>query len=503
MQYESSALLYVALLVGGILFLSRWAKERKLNAITPAIGPWMPILSCWGALKFLFRAQAILEEGYVEYGGRPYRIAMLYEWHYIVSSPEAIDELQRAPEDVLSFMAVAEENLQLAETLGSAVTTNTYHIPVLRTTLTRNLRKLHEDIYDEICNSIAHCIPATDDWTPVVALDALLQIVARTSGRIILGLPFCRNTELLDIMINFTTDVVTSGLVFSFTPSPLKPLVKPFITKVDKMIDRALAMLRPTIEQRQNMMEKQKHGEEWADKPNDILQWLMDAAEGEEREPRALTVRFLLVCFASIHTTSMTLTQALYRLAANPEYIAPLREEVESVLDQDGLSKATMEKLRKVDSFFKETQRIDGLGCLLLTRKALRDYTLADGTRVPAGCYVSTTPSATHRARACYDAPHAFDPWRFARMREEPAQSGRHQIVTPSAEHLAFGLGHHSCPGRYFAAVELKTIMAHLVMKYDFRLENLKLGEIPPPMHISNIVVPNRTAKVLFRKRKD
>lgn len=34
---------------------------------------------------------------------------MWYEWHYIVSSPEAIDELQRAAEDVLSFMAVAEE----------------------------------------------------------------------------------------------------------------------------------------------------------------------------------------------------------------------------------------------------------------------------------------------------------------------------------------------------------------------------------------------------------
>ena len=56
-------------------------------------------------------------------------------------------------------------------------------------------------------------------------------------------------------------------------------------------------------------------------------------------------------------------------------------------------------------------------------------------------------------------------------------------------------------PGRYLAAVELKTIMAHLVMTYDLKLE--KLGEIPPPMHISNIVVPNRTAKVLFRKRKD
>lgn len=40
----------------------------------------------------------------------------------------------------------------------------------------------------------------------------------------------------------------------------------------------------------------------------------------------------------------------------------PMREEVESILSQEGWSKAALQKMRKVDSFLKECQRLDGLG---------------------------------------------------------------------------------------------------------------------------------------------
>ena len=51
----------------------------------------------------------------------------------------------------------------------------------------------------------------------------------------------------------------------------------------------------------------------------------------------------------------------VYRLLANPEYIEPLRQEVEAVVAEEGWTKATMDKLHKIDSFLKETQRVDGL----------------------------------------------------------------------------------------------------------------------------------------------
>lgn len=70
---------------------------------------------------------------------------------------------------------------------------------------------------------------------------------------------------------------------------------------------------------------------------------------------------------AAIHTTSMAATAAIYDLAAYPENIQPLRDEIEQVIAEDGqdvdgdgflrLKKSSMPKLWKLDSFLKESQR--------------------------------------------------------------------------------------------------------------------------------------------------
>ena len=54
-------------------------------------------------------------------------------------------------------------------------------------------------------------------------------------------------------------------------------------------------------------------------------------------------------------------TQALFHLAANPQYMQPLREEVEEIVEKDGWTKIGVGKMRKVDSFLKECLRMEGL----------------------------------------------------------------------------------------------------------------------------------------------
>ena len=53
-----------------------------------------------------------------------------------------------------------------------------------------------------------------------------------------------------------------------------------------------------------------------------------------------------------------TFTHALYNLAAYTQYIEPLREEVEEVVAAEGWSKASLGKMRKLDSFLKESMRL-------------------------------------------------------------------------------------------------------------------------------------------------
>jgi hypothetical protein len=56
------------------------------------------------------------------------------------------------------------------------------------------------------------------------------------------------------------------------------------------------------------------------------------------------------------------LTQVLCRLLSNPEYVEPLRREVEAVIAEEGWTKAGIDKMCKLDSFVRETQRVDSLG---------------------------------------------------------------------------------------------------------------------------------------------
>ena len=51
----------------------------------------------------------------------------------------------------------------------------------------------------------------------------------------------------------------------------------------------------------------------------------------------------------------------LYSLAAMPQYLQPLRDEVEAVINEEGWTKYAMSKLYKVDSFLKESMRLNRL----------------------------------------------------------------------------------------------------------------------------------------------
>ena len=47
-------------------------------------------------------------------------------------------------------------------------------------------------------------------------------------------------------------------------------------------------------------------------------------------------------------------------VCASPEFIQPLREEVEPIVKEQGWTKASIFNMRKLDSFLREAQRISG-----------------------------------------------------------------------------------------------------------------------------------------------
>ena len=151
-------------------------------------------------------------------------------------------------------------------------------------------------------------------------------------------------------------------------------------------------------------------------------------------------------------------------------------------------------------------------------RKAMKDYIFSDGTFIPKGTLVGVATRSLHYDKKFYENPNVFQPFRFAEMHKGDNDETKAQLVSTSTEYLDFGLGRHAwydafyptfhlgvercfhcSPGRFFAANELKTMLAHVVVTYDIKLEDSVAR--PRCSQFGVAILADPRAKVLFRKR--
>ncbi|KAF9468817.1 cytochrome P450 [Collybia nuda] len=474
-----------------------WVDRWKLSAI-PSVGYSGVLTSYIGAIKFFFNAQELIQEGYEKYPGTAFKLPMLSRWMIVISGPKMVDDIRRATDDQVDFNDAVAETIQSKFTMGPELNENTFHVATVRSPLTRNLAVRFADVQDEIACSFKHFIPPADEWTEVPALRTIMKIVCRTSNRLFVGLPLCRDPDYRELNEEYTIDVMKAAHIITVFPDFLKPFAAYLFTNLKARVNQAISHLQPMIQERLDK-EKEYDDSDWPDKPNDLITWLLDEAPPHLKTIREVTLRVLAVNFAAIHTTSMAFTNVLYDLASRPSYVQALREEVESVVASDGLNKLALGKMRKVDSFIKESHRIAGTGSLIMDRKMLKDFTFSNGTVIPAGYNIAAALAATHLDDANYPNAREFDGFRFAQMREGEGESIKHQMVALSLDYITFGTGRHGCPGRFFAVNELKAMLAYVLLNYDVKTVD---GQRPEPKHFAQQTVPNPAASVMFRKRQ-
>ncbi|KAL8419215.1 hypothetical protein RB594_002433 [Gaeumannomyces avenae] len=115
-----------------------------------------------------------------------------------------------------------------------------------------------------------------------------------------------------------------------------------------------------------------------------------------------------------------------------------------------------------------------------------------------------------------YPEPETWDGLRFHRMREagedfNAKSAGRqgsavdanahNQFVSVSHRSLVFGYGRHACPGRFFAANEIKMIVARCLLQYDIKLPD-GVTQRFPNFEFSGAIVPDPTKTLLFRETR-
>ncbi|KAF7297715.1 hypothetical protein MKEN_01394900 [Mycena kentingensis (nom. inval.)] len=498
MDVEGTGMLQSPLFLSTVIFLLGFyllRPQMHMHTNVPAIiSPSAyvpgPLAHFFAAFRFIRGAPEALARGHKQYPNGVFRVPLLFVsrgWMFLANGRGRVQEIIAAPEDVLSFEAAAGgvENMlsggqaaQFNYTLGRAITENQYHAAATRNGLTRNLEKCYPDVHDEMVRAFGDAIQLPDsEWQLFSVEEIILQVTARSANRIFVGVDFCRNQEYLNLVIKFASSVIVRGMFINMLPDFLQPCELRPLRDRRSTRRKILAFIGETLEHRLQMDREHGHGQEWEGRPNDLISWLLQSANNdEERTAPALAMRILVMNFAAIHTTTTSMTAVLYDLAARPELVPALREEVESVIQSDGWTKAAIGKMHKLDSFLRESQRLGpGLGPANLTRKVISKdgFTFSDGMFVPYGVFLAV-PVVQHRdeglPKYCED-PETFDAFRFSRQRDSGKVLFTDQAATTGPGYLLFGHGRHACPGRFFVIMTLKSMLAHILVNYDLKAE--------------------------------
>ncbi|KAL4071820.1 cytochrome P450 [Scleroderma citrinum] len=475
-------------------------KHSELDAI-PTVGSTTWLGSYFSAVKNLSGVSGLVQEGYDKHKNALFKIPTLYTWIIVASGDKFLDEIRKVPEDHLSAVIAGEDVFKFRFTVGPKITKNMYHATLIRTGLNRKLAALFPVVNTEIVLACDEMFSFVDDeWKSIMAIETIQQIILRGATRVFVGLPLCRNSAWLKFCSEYATEAFVAGAKINLFPEFMWPLIAIFVTKKNSLTRRAMEYLRPLIRERREKWFQNTHTENQADRPEDFLQWLVN--DGRETSEWDITQRTMALVFPGLDTISTSLLQALYFLAAYPEYLKPLREEVEALVHEDGWSKSTIDKMYKMDSFMKESHRIgSNIVSLVMMRKVLKDFTFSDGRVVPKGFYIAAPGNAVHHDERIYDSPNTFDPFRFARLRGQGQDGVKQRVDSSNAQYLVFGLGKHACPGRFFVSMLQKTTLARIVMSYDVKLESGAALESFKRDEGGLFMMVDPTTKILFRKR--
>ncbi|KAJ8128187.1 hypothetical protein O1611_g5450 [Lasiodiplodia mahajangana] len=514
-----------ATIVFGIICALYYLCRRHSNASVagiPRVGKAPGWLSASAAKRdFIANGMNIIDNGYRLVCSSPVMALVLLmvqtaDMERIVLSPKYVDEIRAAPESVLSVrMGMCERHLGKFTTLNIILTSHLQN-DVCRAQLTQNLSFLIGPINEEVGFWLNQLIPGNEARVELPGYQTMLRVIAGVTSRVLIGLPMSREKEWLDVAIGYTLDVFRVSTELRPYPPILRPFIAPWLESTQRLKDHVKTANRCLSHVFADRMRKG----DGVGKPLDMIQWMVDSAQDGDRKPGVLVLKLLFITLAAVHTSTMSGTHALFDLCAMPEYIDPIRNEVRDAVERHGWTLAAVNQMKFLDSFMKESQRInhpglrewrttllkneataDLLSPVSFNHKVVRDLKLSDGTILPANAFITMPTCSIARDPQIYDNPDRFDGARFYKKRQA-GDPNRHQFVSTGPDSLPFGHGKFACPGRFFAAAQIKILLANILLRYDISYPE---GQVIRPANVfsGEGIGPDRGQRIVFSVRKD
>ncbi|KAJ6507794.1 cytochrome P450 [Mycena vitilis] len=204
-----------------------------------------------------------------------------------------------------------------------------------------------------------------------------------------------------------------------------------------------------------------------------ISYWL----DGDESQPKMspsdLPIETGIILIGGADTSAGVLVLMLYFLLANPQWIALLREELDTFKDQAPINwLRSLDQLVVLNAVIQESLRL-GSPFPGFPRVTPQGGAVIDGHYVPGGTAVNVPGWAFHLDEEQFPDPTVFDPNRWI-------EDGK---LSLSKALLAFSAGPFGCVGQKLVYVQFRILVAMLVLE----LEITPMPEFDPDLFLSGV----------------
>ncbi|KAM0157208.1 hypothetical protein ACHAPG_004890 [Botrytis cinerea] len=448
--------------------------------------------------EFVLNGHHLVNEGYKKYKDEPF-IVQTEDMERLILPHKFLAELRMLPQTKLDQSTALIERWLGRFSGVDVILKSRHHSDVCRVQLTQNLPQFIPDMASELSFAMAkplsHC--NSRDYTPISAYAFVYSMILAVSSRVFVGLPLSRDQAWLDTISAYLNEVVFIANTLRPYPRVLRPILRFILapeSRMDAILAKALEILGPAIQ------ERQKPGYE----ANDLLGFLISTSDIVD--PKDIILKLLVLNSAALHTSTMVAVHTLYDLCERSTYIPDLRAEIKDALKEDNGSwkYSSMTKLRKLDSFMKESMRYNQPNALSFDRIVLTPHTLSTGLHLPKGTFVSMAASSLSRDPTYYTGPSppsTFNPSRFYQSLAQ-IQTGTSNPLQDftgiEPGNLAWGNGRQTCPGRWYAGAVIKLVVGAILEGYELKFpEGVRR---PENVYWNAGIMPCVKQEILLRK---
>lgn len=190
------------------------------------------------------------------------------------------------------------------------------------------------------------------------------SIITRMSSMIFLGNELGRDPKWVQNAMDYMFHSLPAAAQLRQWPRFLRPLIAQFLPacrQVRADMQTARDLINPVIEHRRFLEKKSLEAGQPIPENDDALAWMEKAAraKGVKHDPAQMQLTFAIL---ALHSTAVLLGHAMLDIAAKPEIIPVLREEVLTAVKDVGWNRLAIPMLKVMDSAFKESQRMNPAG---------------------------------------------------------------------------------------------------------------------------------------------